>query len=112
MSIAEKNCLKAKYSSRTNTSAHETGAPQEKQFDFSNFNSFFTSIIEPERAVAYLEELRTEYLEVSLHISIENTSREIILFRDVHDNVQRHSWLISELIKLFKSTFNQQNQQS
>ena len=84
-------------------STNETGnKSSEKQYDFSQFNTYFNEWDHPEDMVETLEELRTAYLELSIEAVLYCDKKGSGKFTP-HDNVVDHSGLITDLIRLVKS---------
>ena len=73
-----------------------------KSFDFSAFNKYLTKDVYPDELIEYLEDIRTSYLELSLHVLLEmegmNPGRML-----PHEDVQTHIYYLSSLINLIKT---------
>ena len=85
----------------TSTSAHETSNPVNR-YDLSTFHEFFEDVSDPSELAAYLEEMRVEYLELSLLAAEGIHSRGLLCRADAHEHAHEHSYFIGRLIKLLK----------
>ena len=98
------------YSSTNNSNANVTsnGAKtvlsNENQLDFSKFIEFFNPKCEVEDVISSLEELRLEYLELSLFAASGIFDRDKMICRDnAHPKAHTHVYYIDTLINLMKS---------
>jgi hypothetical protein len=89
------------YSSTNNSNANVTPDCEsvnlfdEKQYDFSKFNEFFTEITCPDELIPYLEEILIEYFDGVIY-SVERNGF-------VHKDVHSHIFYLRVLIDLVKS---------
>jgi hypothetical protein len=72
-----------------------------RQFDFSKFNEYLNDGMNPKDLVNCLEELRAEYLELSIHVAYQWNNIEVFK-RLPHQNVPTHSNLLGKLINLIR----------
>ena len=82
----------------------ETGAisPEVKKYDYSAFNEHFREIETPEEMIPYLEEMRTEYIELSLYTE-QITAGVNGIAHQSHEKALDHSHMLRDVIELFKS---------
>ena len=98
------------YSSTNNSNANVTSnstktvLSNENQLDFSKFIEFFNPKCEVEDVISNLEELRLEYLELSLFAASGIFDRDKMICRDnAHPKAHTHVYYIDTLINLMKS---------
>ena len=73
-----------------------------KKYDYSKLDEFFDDNDTPGDVIPSLEEMRTWYLELSLYVELEPGEGQKGFIR-AHDEVIHHSYLLGEIIKIFKS---------
>jgi len=72
-----------------------------EKYNYSTFNEHFEEEETPEEMIPFLEEMRTEYIELSLYADQVSMGSESL--RQSHKNALYHSMLLGDIIKLFKS---------
>jgi hypothetical protein len=92
-----------KHSTPASTPDCESVNLGKKQYDFSKFHEYFDDVIDPQKVVTYLEELRTEYLKLLLHVLFQDVGKNPIRSYFVHCDIHKHLDVISELINLIKT---------
>jgi hypothetical protein len=95
-----------KHSSAHVTPDCESVSLKEKQLDFSKFNDYFTDVISPHEAVCRLEELRTEYLRLSLHVLMKETFLDYRYSAYPSKDVEGFIGTLSGLIDLIKTLYS------
>ena len=73
-----------------------------ENLDYSKLSEYFKEVESPNEMIPELEEMRTEYLELSLYAeqNVDNTNGTE---RHSHEYALRHSRLLGDLIRLLKT---------
>ena len=72
------------------------------KLDYSKFDEHFIEIETPEEMIPILEEMRTEYLELSLYAEQISAGVKGVAHQS-HENALDHTHVLGDIIKLFKS---------
>jgi hypothetical protein len=89
-------------STRTVTPDCESVHRNEKQFDFSKFNEFFSDVIHPDEIIEELQEIQRYYIEASIYALMDCAGlKPLSIFPP--ENPQNQIYILERLINLIRS---------